>query len=104
MAAMGLHEGQDVLVPSFTFVATANAVEYTGATAVLVDVTTDTYCLDTAFLQAYIEEHYEPRDGGMVNKTTGKPPVRCGGGEPIRHLCRYSGRERHCRAVFDPGD
>ena len=71
MAAMGLHEGQDVLVPSFTFVATANAVEYTGATAVLVDVTTDTYCLDTAFLQAYIEEHYEPRDGGMVNKTTG---------------------------------
>ena len=71
MAAMGLHKGQDVLVPSYTFVATANAVEYTGATAVLVDVTTDTYCIDTNFLASFIEERYVSKDGFMVNKITG---------------------------------
>lgn len=71
MAALGLHKGQDVLVPSFTFVATANAVEYTGATAVLVDVMTDTYCLDVGFLERFIEENYCRRDGGMFNKCTG---------------------------------
>lgn len=38
LAALGIGVGDEVLVPDFTFVATANAVRYTGATPVLVDV------------------------------------------------------------------
>jgi dTDP-4-amino-4,6-dideoxygalactose transaminase len=38
-AALGLGPGDEVIVPSLTFVATANAVLYTGATVVLADVT-----------------------------------------------------------------
>lgn len=37
-AAAGLGEGDEVIVPSLTFVATANAVRYTGATPVFADI------------------------------------------------------------------
>lgn len=38
LLALGIGPGDKVLVPAFTFVATANAVEYTGATPIFVDV------------------------------------------------------------------
>lgn len=46
LAALGLGPGDEVLVPDLTFVATANAVCYTGATPVLVDVDPVTWALD----------------------------------------------------------
>ena len=39
LVALGVGPGDEVILPSLTFVATANAVLYTGATAVLADVT-----------------------------------------------------------------
>ena len=38
LAALGVGEGDEVLVPSLTFVATINAIKYVGATPVFVDV------------------------------------------------------------------
>lgn len=38
LAALGVGPGDEVIVPAFTYVATANAVQYTGATPVFVDV------------------------------------------------------------------
>jgi len=38
LAALGMGPGDEVLVPSLTFVATANAVLYTGATPIFVDI------------------------------------------------------------------
>jgi dTDP-4-amino-4,6-dideoxygalactose transaminase len=46
MLALGLGPGDEVIVPSFTFAATANAVAVTGATPVFADVDPDTFCLD----------------------------------------------------------
>ena len=48
LAAMGIGPGDEVIVPAFTWVATANVVLYCGATPVLVDVERDTYNLDPA--------------------------------------------------------
>jgi perosamine synthetase len=38
LAALGIGRGDEVIVPSLTFVATANAVRYTGATPIFVDI------------------------------------------------------------------
>ena len=47
LAAAGIGPGDEVIVPSFTWVATANVVLYTGATPVFADVSTETYNIDT---------------------------------------------------------
>jgi perosamine synthetase len=46
LVALGVGPGDEVIVPDLTFVATANAVAYTGAKPVLADVDPDTLCLD----------------------------------------------------------
>ena len=45
---MGLGAGDEVLVPALTFAASANAVLYTGATPVFVDVDPETFTIDPA--------------------------------------------------------
>ncbi|QUC64658.1 DegT/DnrJ/EryC1/StrS family aminotransferase [Nitrosopumilus sp. K4] len=44
--ALGIKEGDEILIPSFTFVATANAVVSTGAKPVFVDVLEENYTMD----------------------------------------------------------
>jgi perosamine synthetase len=46
LLSLGIGKGDEVIVPSFTFAATANAVSLTGATPVFVDVDSRTFCLD----------------------------------------------------------
>jgi perosamine synthetase len=46
LLAAGIGPGDEVVVPSFTFAATANAVAMTGATPVFADIEPDTFCLD----------------------------------------------------------
>ena len=56
LAAMGIGPGDEVIVPAFTWVATANVVLYCGATPVLADVDVETYNLDPAALAAKVTE------------------------------------------------
>ena len=46
LAALGLRPGDEVIVPAITWVATASAVAYTGATPVFADVDPETWTLD----------------------------------------------------------
>jgi dTDP-4-amino-4,6-dideoxygalactose transaminase len=46
IAALGITAGDEVIVPNFTFVATASAVLFANALPVLVDVDPETYCID----------------------------------------------------------
>lgn len=71
MAAMGLTSGMDAIAPSFTFVATANAIVQTGATPVLVDIQQETFNIDVEKLRVKIESDYEKQGGKLVNKETG---------------------------------
>lgn len=48
LAALGVGPGDEVIVPSFTWIATANAVLYCGATPILCDVDPRTYNIDAA--------------------------------------------------------
>lgn len=54
LLASGVGPGDEVIVPSFTFAATANAVALTGATPVFADISPDTFCLDPESIEAAI--------------------------------------------------
>jgi perosamine synthetase len=51
---MGIKPGDEVIVPSFTYIATANAVKYCGATPVFVDCLPDTWNIDPKDVEAKI--------------------------------------------------
>lgn len=52
--AAGVGVGDEVIVPSFSFAATANAVHLAGATAVFADIETDYFALDPKAVEAAI--------------------------------------------------
>lgn len=56
LTALGITKEDEVIVPDFTFVATANAVIYCGATPILVDVTSDTWNIDPQKIRETITE------------------------------------------------
>ncbi|MDO5735593.1 MAG: DegT/DnrJ/EryC1/StrS family aminotransferase [Propionibacteriaceae bacterium] len=56
LLACGIKAGDEVIVPSFTFAATANSVALTGATPVFADVSADDFTLDPASVEASITE------------------------------------------------
>lgn len=62
VAALGLRPGDEVIVPAFTWIATANVVEYMGARPVFVDIDLATFNLDVAGLDAAIT----PRTVGII--------------------------------------
>jgi len=56
LALLGLdvRPGDEVLVPSLTYIATANAVRYVGAEPIFVDVDPETWCIDPKLIEASI--------------------------------------------------
>lgn len=46
LVALGIGQGDEVIVPDITFAATINSVLYTGATPVIVDIEKDSWCMD----------------------------------------------------------
>lgn len=62
LLAAGIGPGDEVIVPSFTFAATANAVALTGATPVFADIEPDAFNLDAAAVESAIG----PRTAGIM--------------------------------------
>ncbi|HJT34113.1 MAG TPA: DegT/DnrJ/EryC1/StrS family aminotransferase [Pirellulales bacterium] len=54
LVALGVRPGDEVIVPSMTFIATANAVRYCGATPVFAEIVPETFNLDPAAAEAAI--------------------------------------------------
>lgn len=54
LLALDVRPGDEVLVPSLTYIATANAVRYVGAEPVFVDVDPNTWCIDPEGLEPAI--------------------------------------------------
>ena len=68
----GVERGDEVLIPALTFVATANAVSYCGATPHLVDSDYTTLGTDPAKLADYLAEISETTPDGTRNRFTGR--------------------------------
>jgi perosamine synthetase len=62
----------EVLMPALTFIATANAVSYIGATPHFVDVDEKTLGVDAQKLDSYLSDITSMKDGACINKQTGK--------------------------------
>ena len=54
LMALGLKQGDEVITPTFTFIATAEVVALLGLTPVVVDVDSDTFCINTESLKKAI--------------------------------------------------
>ncbi len=72
MRLAGVVSGDEVLIPSLTFVATANAVTYCGAIPHFVDSEERTLGLDPHALRDYLRSAAEIRSGLCVNRATGR--------------------------------
>jgi perosamine synthetase len=62
LLALGAGPGDEIVVPSLTYIATANAVRYTGAEPVFADIDPATWCLDPEAVEAAVT----PRTRGIV--------------------------------------
>jgi len=67
-----LKREDEVLIPALTFIATANAVSYIGATPHFVDVNENTLGVDSEKLDTYLENISIMQDGYCINKQSGK--------------------------------
>lgn len=67
----GVDRGDEVLVPTLTFIATANAVSYCGAVPHFCDVDELTLGLDSRKLESYLRDIAEIRDGQCFNRKSG---------------------------------
>lgn len=67
----GVERGDEVLLPTLTFIATANAVSYIGATPHFVDSEDRTLGVDAEKLEAHLAATAEIVDGRCVNRGTG---------------------------------
>lgn len=62
LLGLGLRPGDEVIVPSMTYIATANAVRYCGAEPVFVDIDPATWCISPEAIEAAIT----PRTRGII--------------------------------------
>jgi perosamine synthetase len=68
----GVQSGDEVLVPTLTFIATANAVSHCGAIPHFVESESQTPRLDVPKLAEYLARSAEQKNGCLYNKNTGR--------------------------------
>jgi perosamine synthetase len=75
---VGVKDGDEVITQALTFVATANAIAYNGASPIFLDVDLDTMGLSPNAVAKFLDENAELRDDSYCyNKTTGKKISAC---------------------------
>lgn len=89
LLSCGVKAGDEVIVPSFTFAATANSVALTGATPVFADISADDFGLDPASVEAAITE-----------RTVGIMPVHLYG-HPAKMDALMAVAQKHGLQVFE---
>lgn len=89
LAAAGIGPGDEVIIPTFTMIATANAVSYTGAKPVLVDSELETWNMDVSL----IEEKITDKTKAILPVHTYGHPIDMG---PLKEIA-----EKHSLFVFE---
>jgi dTDP-4-amino-4,6-dideoxygalactose transaminase len=89
LRALGVSAGDEVIVPAYTFLATASAVALAGATPVFADIDPNSYCLDPAAVAAAVT----PRTAAVIVVHLGGHPADL---DALSEVCR-----RHQLALIE---
>jgi perosamine synthetase len=68
----GVEPGDEVCVPTLTFISPANAIAYLGAVPVFIDAEPRFWQMDPVALETFLTEQCEQHDGSLVNRATGR--------------------------------
>ncbi|EAH4640456.1 aminotransferase LegC [Campylobacter jejuni] len=77
LLANNIDENCEVITQSISFVATANAIAYTGAKPIFLDIDENTLSLSPKALEHFLENETYQKDNLSYNKTTHKPIKAC---------------------------
>ncbi|MDY0123313.1 LegC family aminotransferase [Sulfurimonas sp.] len=94
----GVERDDEVITQPLTFIATCNAISYTGATSVFVDVDLDTMGLSPKSLKEFLSENCEIVDERCKNKISGKTIKACVPMHTFGHPCRIDEIKEICDA------
>ena len=72
LVALGVRHNDLVILPSYTFIASANAISHSGAEPWLFDINRETWTIDATLVEAALRSECRATDRGMVHKSTGK--------------------------------
>jgi perosamine synthetase len=72
LVMMGVNEYDYVIAPNITFIATCNAIKYTGADPILIDTDKESWQMDLDLLETFLTNETEQRDGGCHYKKDGR--------------------------------
>lgn len=72
LTGCGVKENELVIIPTFTFIATANAVAHCGATPWLMDISPESWAMDADQLKQEIDTNTIFENGRLIHKETGK--------------------------------
>ncbi len=69
---MGINENDYVITQNITFIATCNAIKYTGANPILIDTDENNWQMDLDLLEEFLNNETEQRDTVCYHKKDGK--------------------------------
>lgn len=102
LMAMGIGRGDEVIVPGFTFIATALAVQRIGASPIMVDVEEDTTLIDVKRIESAITDrtkaivpvhlYGQPADMDSINKIAKKNNLKVVSDAAQAHGAKYNGK------------
>lgn len=73
----GVEKGDEVISQALTFIATCNAISYSGASPVFIDVDRDTLGMSPLALKTFLETNAEIKNGVTLNKKSGRRISAC---------------------------
>ena len=95
--AIGVNQEREVITQALSFIATSNAIAYTGATPVYVDVDLDTLSLSPMALEEFLHNNAQKLENHTINKHTGKIIEACVPMHTFGHPARIEEIAKICR-------
>jgi len=102
LLSVGVTPDSEVITQPLTFIATANAIAYTGAKPVFVDVDLDTMGMSPKALLSWLEQNVKMVDNQPINQSTNQLISACVPMHTFGHPCRIDEIAAICKEYNIP--